>query len=114
MAVGFALMGVSLAALLAARSTPGVLATVAALALGTALISPNLSALVSRRREERAGAVLGAQNAANSLGQLGGALAGAALFGWNMGAPFSLAGGLLVAVGVVLALRARRRPPAQA
>lgn len=109
-AAGFMLTGASLAGLLAARSTAAVLVTVAALALGTALISPNLSALVSKRREERAGAALGAQNAANSLGQLGGALGGAVLFGWNMGAPFSLAGGLLVAVGVALGWSAWRGP----
>ena len=112
MAAGFTVMGLSLAALLTTRTTPAILATVAALALGTALISPNLTALISKRGEGRAGAALGAQNAANSLGQLGGVLGGTVLFGWNMGAPFSLAGGLLVAVGAVLAWRARRESPA--
>lgn len=104
-AAGFALMGTSLGVLLAVGSTAGVLVTVAALALGMALIAPNLAALVSQHRESGAGVTLGAQNAANSLGQLGGTLTGAMLFGWNMGAPFSMAGGLLVVVGAVLAWR---------
>jgi DHA1 family multidrug resistance protein-like MFS transporter len=104
-AAGFALMGTSLGVLLTVGSGAGVVATVAGLALGMALIAPNLTALVSQHRESDAGTALGAQNAANSLGQLGGTLGGAVLFGWNMGAPFSLAGGLLVAVGAGLAWR---------
>ena len=48
-----------------------VLALVGLLALGMALISPNLSARISTRGgSRRAGAALGALNAANSLGQV--------------------------------------------
>ena len=102
-AVGFGLAGVSLAALLLAWSTLAVLMTVAVLALGIAFITPNLAAMVSRRGESVTGTVLGAQNATNSLGQLGGTLIGATLFGWNMISPFALTGGLLVAVGGAVA-----------
>ena len=89
-----------------------VLALVGLLALGMALISPNLSALISTRGgRRRAGTALGAQNAANSLGQASGPLVGGALFVWQMNAPYMLSGGLLVAIALVIGWNAlgRRR-----
>ena len=110
--MGFALMGTSLAVLMMPRRTLYVLALVGLLALGMALVSPNLSALISTRGgRRRAGAALGAQNAANSFGQASGPLVGGALFVWQMNAPYVLSGGLLVALAFVIGwkgLRGRR------
>jgi DHA1 family multidrug resistance protein-like MFS transporter len=100
---GFGLMGTSLALLALARARFSVFALVGLLALGMAFISPNLAALISKRGgSRRAGAALGAQNAANSLGQASGPLLGGALFIWQMNAPYLLAGALLVTVALVI------------
>ena len=57
-----------------------------------AILTPNLLALISRRGGQRAGAALGAQTAANSLGQTGGPLLGSVLFTWWATAPYLVAG----------------------
>ena len=111
---GFGLMGTSLALLVMARKTFGVFAVVGLLALGTAFVSPNLAALISKRGgSRRAGAALGVQNAANSLGQASGPLLGGALFIWQMNAPYLLTGALLVTVALVIgweAMAGEREP----
>ena len=109
-AAGFALTGVGLGLILAVHSMPAVLATVAIIALGNAFLAPNLAAMVSRRGASATGAVLGTQSAVGSFGQLGGTLAGAVLFSWNMTLPFALSGGLLLALGTTLAWRTLRVP----
>ena len=109
-AAGFALTGLGLALMLTVYSLPAVLATVAIIALGNAILAPNLAAMVSRRGASATGAVLGTQSAVGSLGQLGGTLAGALLFSWNMTLPFALSGGLLLALGTTLAWRTLRMP----
>lgn len=111
---GLGLMGVSLALLAIARRTPLVFAFVGLLALGTALVSPNVAASISRRGGRRhVGEALGIQNAATSLGQASGPLLGGVLFVWNMNAPYVLTGALLMAVALVVGWKARGgRPPA--
>ena len=105
--MGLALMGTSLAVLMMPRRMLSVLAVVGVLALGMALISPNLSALISTRGgSRRAGTGLGAQNAANNLGQASGPLVGGALFVWQMNAAYLLSGGLLVALALVIGCKA--------
>ena len=105
--MGLALMGMSLAVLMMPRGMWSVLAVVGVLALGMALISPNLAALISTRGgSRRAGAALGAQNAANSLGQASGPLVGGALFVWQMNAAYLLSGGALVALALVIGWKA--------
>ena len=99
-AVGFALIGTSLALLVLSRGTIVVLSMVAALALGVALISPNVTSLITLRPGSRTGAALGAQATANGIGQTGGAALGGMLLAWKMHAPFLLAATLFVAVGV--------------
>ncbi len=102
--VGFALMGAGVALLATAQTRLSVFAFVAMLALGMAFIAPNLAALVSRRGgEQRAGASLGVQNAANSLGQAGGPLLGGALLLWHIQAPYLFAGTVLLALALVIA-----------
>ena len=105
--MGFALMGTSLAVLMRPRGMVSVLALVGVLALGMALIAPNLAALISTRGgSRRAGTALGAQNAANSLGQASGPLVGGALFIWQMNAPCVLSGGALVAIALLIGWKA--------
>ena len=63
--------------------------------------------MISKRGgSHRAGAALGAQNAANSLSQASGPLLGGALFVWQMKAPYLLTGALLVTVALVIGWRA--------
>jgi len=102
-AVGFVLMGIDLAVLLFTRSTPLVLTIVGLQALGMALITPNLTALVSKGQKQQTGAALGLRNAANSLGQAAGPGLGGLLFAFNMRAAYSITGALLVAIGIICA-----------
>ena len=100
---GFALMGTGIALLATAQTEVLVFAFVALLSLGMAFIAPNLAALVSKRGgPHQAGASLGIQNAANSLGQAGGPLLGGALFIWQMSAPYLFSGAVLLSVAVVI------------
>jgi len=109
-AVGFALMGTGIALLSTARSVFFVFAFVALLSLGMAFIAPNLAALVSKQGgEQRAGASLGIQNAANSLGQSVGPLLGGVLFIWQINAPYLLSGALLIALSLIVGWKAMGR-----
>ena len=100
-AVGFVLVGMDLAVVLFARSTPLVLTIVGLQALGMALVTPNLTALASKGQQQQTGAALGLGNAANSLGQAAGAALGGLLFALNMRASYSITGALLVVIGVI-------------
>jgi DHA1 family multidrug resistance protein-like MFS transporter len=108
--IGFGLMGTSIALLAAVRAMPSVFSLVGLFALGMAFVSPNLAALISKRGgQEQAGAALGVQNAANSIGQASGPFLGGTLFIWEMNAPYVLTGALLVSVALIIAWRARDR-----
>ena len=100
-AMGFVLVGSDLAILLFARSTPLVLTIVGLQALGMALVTPNLTALASKGPKQQTGAALGLRNAANSLGQAGGAAIGGLLFALDMRAAYSITGVVLVAIGII-------------
>lgn len=102
--LGFGLMGVGIALLLIMRTLPLILAAVSLLALGMAFVSPNLTALIANHGGEHTGAVLGMQNAANSLGQVGGLLLGGLLFAWQADAPYLIAGVFLASLGLVIGL----------
>jgi DHA1 family multidrug resistance protein-like MFS transporter len=100
---GFALLGTGLALLATAPTKSAVFAFVALLSLGMAFIAPNLSALVSKRGgEQQAGASLGIQNAANSLGQAIGPLLGGVLFIWQINAPYLFSGAALLALALII------------
>lgn len=104
---GFALMGAGIALLATAQTKFFVFAFVALLSLGMAFIAPNLAALVSKRGGDgQAGASLGIQNAANSLGQTVGPLLGGVLFIWQTNAPYLLSGALLIALALGIAWKA--------
>jgi len=101
--VGFALMGAGIVLLATAQTKLLIFSFVALLSLGMAFISPNLSALVSKRGgDQQAGASLGVQNAANSLGQVGGPLLGGVLFIWQTNAPYFFSGALLLALALAI------------
>ena len=105
---GLGLMGASLALMVTARAPFLIFALVGLLALGTAVVSPNLAASISKRGgSRRVGAALGVQNAANSLGQTSGPLLGSALLIWQIDAPYVLTGAFLMAVAVLVSWRAR-------
>ena len=106
--LGFILMGSGVLLLIMARSLPIVLGVVALFAFGMALITPNLIALISKRGSQHTGTVLGIQNTANSLGQVGGAMLGGVLFAWQVNAPYGFAGVLLVGTGLLMGWRVRQ------
>ena len=107
--LGFTLMGSGIFLLLMARSLLIVLGVVAIMAFGMALITPNLIALISKRGSQHTGTVLGIQNTANSLGQVGGAMLGGVLFAWQFNAPYGFTGVLLVGTGLLLGWRQQDR-----
>ena len=111
-AMGFGLVGASLALLGSSQSTLRVLAMVGILALGIALVSPNVTTLLTLRAGSRVGAALGSQTTANGIGQAAGATLGGILLAWNMDAPFLLAASLFVGVATSIGgwrWRARRQ-----
>lgn len=99
-AAGFGMLGAGLGLLLWVRSVPAVMAVVSLLALGVALVTPNLLTLVANRSGVHTGAGLGLQNTFSSLGQIAGPLLGGLLFGWQVDLPF------LATAGVALVLAA--------
>ena len=104
---GFALMASGSLLLLALNAKLLVLLAVALLALGMAIISPNLAALVSLRAGDRSGTALGAQGAANSLGQFAGPIVGGLLFAWQPVAPYAFGSAFLLSAAIVTARQTR-------
>ena len=96
-----ALMGVSLALLALAHRAASVYPLVALYAIGMGLLTPAVSALVSRRGGPHAGAALGLESGAKSLGQIAGPVLGGILFGSSVTFPFLIAGGLLVGLAPI-------------
>ena len=108
--VGFGLMGSGIALLAIAQTKFFVFAFVALLAFGMAFIAPNLAALISKRGgDEKAGAAMGIQNAANSLGQAGGPILGGALFIWQINAPYLVSGAVLLVLALGIGWKAITR-----
>ena len=103
---GLAFVAVGLVGIPVAPSYGWLFLPMAVLALGSALLSPSLSAWVSLRAPaERQGEVLGAYQSMGSLGRLLGPATGGALFsGGGPVAPFVTAAGLMV-VGLLLRSR---------
>lgn len=108
-----ALMGLSLALLAVAPSTASVFALVALYGIGMGLLTPAVSVLVSRRGGAHAGAALGLESGAKSLGQIAGPVLGGVLFGASVPVPFWLASGLLLGLAPIFAWSGRRthKPP---
>ena len=107
-AIGFALMGAGITALLTTTSYPIVLVMVAILAAGAALVIPNLSALVSLGSRSTTGVALGWKSSAGSLGQFLGPVVGGSLISRHQDLPFLMAGILLIAVSAGIAIAHRK------
>jgi DHA1 family multidrug resistance protein-like MFS transporter len=107
------LMGLSMVLLAGARSTATIFALVAVYAIGMGFLTPTVSSLVSRRGGAHAGAALGLESAAKSLGQIAGPVLGGVLFGAAVAVPFWLVGGLLLGLAPFFAWRVdtRMTPP---
>jgi len=91
--------------------SPGVfwhaLAAVGVFALGLAVAAPSLLALIAGRARGREGAALGLQGAAASLGQVTGPVVGGWLLVWSPELLYRAGGTLLLAVGLLVTLKAR-------
>ena len=96
---GFLAMSGGIAALLAVQTRGPVLASVGVLAAGTALITPNLAAVVSQARPKAMGASLGMKSSASSFGQFLGPVVGGTLLAWRATSPYALAAFLLGGAG---------------
>jgi DHA1 family multidrug resistance protein-like MFS transporter len=106
--LGFGVTAAGLILLAFAVSKSQVYTFVGMLALGLALLSPNLAAMLSKLGGRgSSGQALGFQNAANSFGQAAGPLVGSALLLWNRRAPFVVSGALFVAAAVIVGWMAR-------
>ena len=99
---GMGLMGVGIGLIALAEVTTVVLAAVALLSVGMALIVPNLAALISRSVGKHGGAALGLQSAANSFGQAAGSFLGGVLFVWQMNLPYMVASIVLLFSAVLI------------
>ena len=105
-ASGLVLMGVGIGAVVTTTRYGVALAWIGVFAAGTALVIPNLSALISIHGADRAGAALGLKNAASSAGQFAGPLIGVMLIGWRETSPFLVSAGTLLAVGITVGIGA--------
>lgn len=100
--IGFGLMGIGVASILAVRTYGLVLLMIGILAAGAALIIPNLASMVSK--DHRGGTVLaiGWKSSASSLGQFVGPVAGGILISVQRDLPFLVAGAALLATAAGL------------
>ncbi len=98
---GFGMLGGSLLILPFLARVPAVLATVSLLALGVALVTPNLLTLAADLSGSRTGVGLGLLNTSAGLGQVIGPVVGGALFAWHTDLPFLLAGAATLGVAAM-------------
>ncbi len=108
LSLGFGLMGIALVLLMTTQSMVIILSYVVVFALGMAALNPGLASLVSKRSGRHAGAALGLQSAANSLGQAAGPVAGGILFAWDIHMPYLLTAAPLIIAALITA----RKSPA--
>lgn len=99
---GFVLMGLALILLMIPRAMPLVLLLTSVFGIGMALLIPVLAVMVSRYSVSSTGAILGVQNAVNSLGQAMGPLVGGLLFILSIHLPYLLTGLLLLSSSLLL------------
>ena len=108
---GFLAMAAGIALLLAVSTTPGVLGAVGVLAAGTALVTPNLGAVVAQGRPSAFGSALGLKSSASSVGQFLGPIVGGTLLAWGVALPYTITSVLLGVTGLATTaiLAAERR-----
>ncbi|GBE01055.1 MAG TPA: MFS transporter [Nitrospirae bacterium] len=102
LSLGFGLMGSALILLMTAQTMTFILFYVVLFALGMAALNPGLASLVSKRSGKHAGAALGLQSAANSLGQAAGPVVGSILFTWNIHLPYLLTAVPLIVTAIIM------------
>jgi len=102
LSLGFGLMGTALILLMTTQTMMFILFYVVLFALGMAALNPSLASLVSKRSGKHAGAALGLQTAANSLGQAAGPLMGSILFTWDIHLPYLLTAVTLFITAIIL------------
>jgi MFS family permease len=98
-------MAAGIGAPMVVRSFPVVLAAIGVLALGTALVVPNLSSLVATTSGGRFATALGLKSSASSLGQFLGPLVGGSMLAWREASPYALAAVTLLVLGDLTARR---------
>ena len=102
-AVGFLAMSGGTSALIVVQTLGPVMVSVGVLAAGTALITPNLAAVVSQASPKTMGASLGMKSSASSLGQFLGPVVGGMLLAWRAVLPYAFAALLLAGAGAASA-----------
>lgn len=100
LSTGFAMLGGGLLILPMMNRVMSVLGAVSLLALGVALITPNVLTLAADRSGSWAGSGLGVLNTSAGLGQVVGPLVGGILFGVGAELPLLLAGAITLAVAI--------------
>lgn len=103
LSVGFVLMSLGLSLLMTTQRLGSTLVYVGVLALGMALITPNVASLVSKGAGDQQGAALGRLTAVGSLGQAFGPTTAALLFELQVHLPY-LSSALLLAVTAIYSL----------
>ena len=71
------------------------------MAMGTGLLNPAKSALISRGLDDEQGAVLGLNQSFAAMGRMLGPIFSGMLFEWFVGAPFFSSAGLLLIASLV-------------
>jgi DHA1 family multidrug resistance protein-like MFS transporter len=105
LSLGFAAMSAGLVGLVIVRAPALAYLAVVPLGAGMAFVGPMLTSEVARNRAHHVGAALGLQQAAQSLGQVTGALLGTLLFGWNAPVPYLVAASILAGTGALVLVR---------
>jgi DHA1 family multidrug resistance protein-like MFS transporter len=106
-AIGFGSMSLGMLGLVVASGRVAVFAAIAMLGAGMALLGPSLASVLSRRRSQGVGAMMGLQQSAQSVGQIVGAVLGVILFGWSTRAPYVTGAVILVIAGLAVWSRQR-------
>jgi DHA1 family multidrug resistance protein-like MFS transporter len=99
--LGFGLFGICLYLLIMAEQLFVVLPLIGLLAAGGALITPNITAIISLQGKKEAGGALGIQKSTDSLGQVIGPIAGSWLLTVNSSLPYMLTGTVAILVAVL-------------
>lgn len=99
---GLILMSVGFVAMLTTRAVMMPYIAVVPLGIGMTFVGPTLTWELARVRPGRVGSVLGIQQAAQALGNVGGALLGIWLLQWKALAPYAFAALLLAVVAAAM------------
>lgn len=109
---GTAIMGIGFLMLAYVHTLGPLLVALAVTAIGNALNTPALSALISRlANTEVQGGVLGVSQSAGALARISGPLVGTAVLSYGLGAPYAVGAGALF-LACIVAILAVQQPVA--